>query len=120
MARLGRPPKYDIEIHPEKIVELMGQGYSIEGACGAMELHRDTHYAWIKQHSEYSDAVNLAIQKSAQFYDKLGVNAMAGKLKGFVPSVWIFTRKNLHKWKDRHEVSTEDNKPIELKYSVDD
>lgn len=61
-----------------------------------------TLHEWVKVHAEFSEAKRQAYAKNLLFYEKLGLTDMAGKIKGFNATVWIFNMKNRHKWRDVH------------------
>jgi hypothetical protein len=118
---LGRPTKYDPK-YCEELVEWMSKGMSFESFSGTIDTHRETLYEWAKQHKDFSDAKKLGREKSLIFYEKLGLSAQMGKIKGFIPSVHIFTMKNKHGWQDSINVNSNEStiKTMTLNYTINE
>ena len=113
----GRPTKYDPK-YCEMLISYMGKGLSIEAFAGSIEVNRDTIYEWLNKFPEFSDSYSVAKMKQADFFEKMGIQAMAGKIKGFNSATYIFTMKNKLKWTDRQEV--EQNNNINITIDSDD
>jgi transposase-like protein len=56
---VGRPSKYD-SAFCERVIAVMGDGYSFTAFCGEVGIAKDTGYNWVKEHQEFSDAVKVA------------------------------------------------------------
>jgi hypothetical protein len=56
---VGRPTEYQPE-YCELVIEKMGQGYSLTAFAGSIRVAKETVYRWIKEYSEFSDAVSRA------------------------------------------------------------
>jgi transposase-like protein len=93
----GRPSEYRSEFC-EAVQEYMGQGYSLTAFAGHIRVARDTVYAWVKAHRDFSDAVARA--RSAR------ITALEAKLlrsrKGAETTASIFALKNAcpDEWRD--------------------
>lgn len=93
----GRPTEYRPE-YCDAVQAHMGQGYSLTAFAGTIRVARETVYAWIKTHSEFSDAVARA--RAAR------VAALEAKLlrsrKGAETSAAVFALKNADptEWRD--------------------
>jgi hypothetical protein len=120
----GRPTKFEEE-HCERIIDLMSQGYSIEACAGALGVHKDTIYEWIKVHPEFSDAKRIGESASRYFWEKLGIthvlnvssgNKFENESTSLNSTVWIFNMKNRFGWRDKIEVSGDDDRPIAVAY----
>ncbi len=119
----GRPSEYRLEFCP-MVISHMSQGLSLETFGAVISHSKDTLYEWIKVYPEFSDAVNEARLKSQLFWERMGVNGTMGaplqvkNEKGetitingkFNPLSWKFNMQNRFHWKDRQDVTTNDEK----------
>lgn len=103
---MGAPTKYKPE-YCEMLKNHMAQGLSYECFAALVETHRDTLYEWEKVHPNFSDAKRLGKERMLLLFEKMGVQAMAGKIKGFNASTYIFTMKNKCGWTDKQEVTAQ-------------
>lgn len=108
----GRKSDYKIE-YCDQLVEHMSRGYSLESFAGKIGIHRSILYDWRDAHPEFKEAMLVGTDKSLLFYESLGIQGMAGKLKGFNASVYALTMANKHKWRQQHDV-TSDGEKLEL------
>ena len=95
----GRPSKYDPK-YCDKVVSLLSKGYSKEATAGKLGISRDTLYEWCQIHEDFSDSIKTGEAKSRYYWEKIGMDGMLGKVKGFRPVVWIFIMKNRFGWRD--------------------
>lgn|SRR3990167_7086635 len=104
----GRPTDY-IPEYCEQVEEFMSTGLSQEAFAGNIGVSEDTIYEWKKVHKEFSEAVKRGVSKSRKFWEELG---LVGTTEGnhFNAPTWIFNMKNRFKWKDRHDITTDDEK----------
>lgn len=113
----GRPSKYS-PAHCDSLVEHMKSGLSFESFAGTVGVHRDTLYEWEKRHAKFSDAKKRGEALSLLWWERLGKAAMLGEpitdsngrklsFENFNTTMWIFSMKNRHGWRDRHEVKTD-------------
>lgn len=72
----------------------------------------DTFKEYCKKYPEDfpTDIVRGAQVARRIFWEQLGVSGTAGKLPGFNAKSWEFNMKNRFKWKDRTDVTTDDEK----------
>lgn len=107
---VGRPTKYNPQFC-DKVVCLMAKGLSKDAVAGKLGISRDTLYEWCQVHEEFSDSIKEGEAKSRYYWEKIGMDGMMGKVKGFRPAVWIFIMKNRFGWRDnvniQEEVSSE-------------
>lgn len=96
----GRPSKYDPK-YCDEVIAHMRQGLSFETFAAKIDVNRDTIYEWRNQHDEFSDAVKKGFDLSQTYWEQMGVAGMAGKIKNFNATIWIFNMKNRFKWRDR-------------------
>lgn len=99
---VGRPTKYKPE-YCEQLIQHMSEGLMFESFAAVIDVNKDTLYEWCKRHPAFSEAKKTAISKNLLFYDKMSIAAMAGKIKNFNATTYIFNMKNRHHWRDRHE-----------------
>ena len=64
----GRPTLYRPE-YCEAAIEFMAQGYSITAFAGHMNVSRQTVYQWAQDYPAFSDALNTARAKSAEWWE---------------------------------------------------
>ena len=102
----GRPTKYKPE-YPEALVKHMSEGLSFESFAAQCDCSIECLYNWTRIHPEFSEAKKRATAKSLEFWEKMGRSGVAGKLKGFNVTAWIYTMKCRFKeqWGDKQEVS---------------
>ena len=110
----GRPTVYDSS-YPEKLIEHMASGLSYESFAGVIGVNRDSLYNWEKSHPEFYDAKKEGSSKNLLYWEKAGHEGLfetteyndQGKpiyKKTLNSTVWIFSMKNRHKWKDKQEL----------------
>jgi hypothetical protein len=96
----GRPSKYEPDFC-EKVIDFMGQGYSLTAFAGEIGVARSTINEWMGQHAEFSEAVKIGQAKRTGCLER-------GLLEGEVgPKVTarIFALKNAapEEWRDKVE-----------------
>src|SRR3990167_10988627 len=104
----GRPTDYKPE-YCKKLEEHMKRGLSLEAFGAVVDCSEDTLYEWRKVHPEFSESYKKGKSHSLQFWEELG---LVGTTEGnhFNAPTWIFNMKNRFKWKDRHDITTDDEK----------
>lgn len=107
--RAGRPSDYDPD-YCEQLVEHMGQGFSFESFAGKIGVHRSTLYNWADTYDEFQEAKEEGEMRSRYFWEGMGILGMSGRLPHFNSTTWIFNMKNRHSWKDKVDVTTDDQK----------
>ena len=112
MAKEGQPTKYKPE-YVKKLKEFLADGYPFEAFAGEVDVCPDTIYEWCKVHPEFSEAKKLGRSKGLKTFIDQGKKGAYGKIKGFNATPWIFMMKNIYGWKDRLEIS-EDEEVDEL------
>jgi hypothetical protein len=109
-GNVGRPSEYD-PAYCDAVIEYMAQGFSLTAFAGSIRKSRDAVYAWIRIHSEFSDAVSRA--RMAR------VTALEAKLlrsrKGAETSAAIFALRNADptEWRDVKHTSVDHNVRVE-------
>ncbi len=89
---MGTSGKYKSEFCT-KLIEHMSTGLSFVSFGAKAGVSEHTLHDWVHRYDEFAKAKALAEVKSLEFWEKLGVMAATGKIKGFQPAVWIFTMK---------------------------
>lgn len=99
----GRPTKYNPDFC-DLVIKLMKKGHSKLFVAGELGISRDTLYEWCRKYPEFSDTIKVGEMKSYAYWEDLGMRGMLGKVKGFKPSLWIFTMKARFGWSDNSPV----------------
>jgi len=88
----------------------MKQGLPFETFGCRLGVHRETLYEWAKVHKEFSDAKKMGREFQYEFWFKLGLGGAMGHkdMKAFKGTPWVFTMKNCFGWKDRIELTEDD------------
>jgi len=102
----------------EMLVDHMAKGLSIEAFAGEIGVTRNCVYKWRERHECFEKAFEQGKAKQHLFFEKMGIHAMAGKIKNFPASTYIFTMKNKLGWKDKVEV--DNNGSININIDDDD
>lgn len=100
---MARPTKYNPE-YCQLIAKWMKKGHSKLFVAGRLGISRDTLYEWCRKYPEFSDTIKVGEMQSYAYWEELGMKAMLGKMKGFRPSLWIFTMKARFGWRDNSPV----------------
>jgi hypothetical protein len=116
-CRPGRPTDYRPE-YCALVIEYMAQGYSLTAFAGTIRQARDTMYAWIRAHREFSDAVNRGRAARVAWLETKLLTARRGgevaasifALKNADPVEWKEVRDVRH----RHTLATETLSDAEL------
>ena len=116
-SKSGRPTLFKEE-YCQKLIDHMAEGLSYESFAGLLGVGRSTLYDWEKSHPQFSDSKKIGKDKMALFFERLGIDAMTGKIEGFNASTYIFTIKNKLGWRDKQEI--ENNTRIEINIDGDD
>ena len=96
--------------HAKTIYDLLSKGYSIEAVAGTLGIAKGTIYNWQKKHKDLKKAVEDGVSKGRLFWETLGIQGTVGQLKGFNVIGWIFNMKNRYAWKDRTDITSDDEK----------
>ena len=104
----GRPTKYKNE-YCDLLVNWMAGGLSFESFGSEVDASKQTLYTWTTKHPEFLDAKRVGTTKGQAFWEKLGRQAVVGKIPGFNATVWIFSMKNRFGWRDKQDIVTRDD-----------
>ena len=80
---MGRPTKYNKKI-AEKICSLIATDtYTVAEVCRMVKIHPDTYYTWIKEFSEFSDAIKKAEAERMAFFVAEAKKSLLRKIQGY-------------------------------------
>lgn len=116
----GAKTKFE-EKYCDMLLSHMSQGLSYETFSAVIGVTRKTLYNWEDKHKKWVEAKEKAIELCQTFWEKLGVfGAMGATIKNSKGEVidyskvnsamWIFNMKNRFNWKDRMDMTTDDEK----------
>lgn len=114
---VGRPTKYKQD-YCDMLVKHMAEGLSFESFAGHISVTKQILYDWCEKHPEFLDAKKLGWAKCLLFYEKIGRQAMVGKLPGFNLGSWCLNMKNRFGWTDRVEQKVEGASSITINYEL--
>ncbi len=114
----GRPTKYN-PAFCDLVIKLMRKGHSKLFVAGEIGISRDTLYEWCRKYPEFSDTIKVGEMKSYAYWEDLGMRGMMGKVKGFRPSLWIFTMKARFGWRDNSPVKTIEDDLDKLEHELE-
>jgi len=123
--RRGRPPgskniktNGGTRYHPgicDQVIAFLKRGYSKEVIAAHLGINRKTFGRWEKEHPALQEAVAEGLLYSQLWWETLGIKAASGKVKGFNASAWVFNMKNRFGWKDKQEISGDEDRPISVR-----
>jgi hypothetical protein len=73
----GRPDKYNEIYHPKAAYEIMALGATKTKCAQILAINRDTLYSWIREYTEFSDAIKRGMDKFVVDNVELGLNKRA-------------------------------------------
>lgn len=82
---VGRPSAYD-PAFCEKVVELGKLGKSVTQIACALDVSKETVYAWIREKPEFSDAMTRARAYSQAWWEEMGQAGLT--MQGFNAFLW--------------------------------
>lgn len=95
---MARPSEYDPK-YCDEVVAHMAEGYSLESFAAKLDVTRQTLYNWAEK-PEFFDAIKRGREKSQWHWEQIGQKGAKGKIKNFNVTAYIFTMKNLHRWRE--------------------
>ncbi len=111
--KAGQPTKYKEE-YCDMLLAHMAQGLSYESFAAIVDVTRDCLYKWEKANPKFLYSKKIGKEKMLLLFEKMGIQAMAGKIKGFNASTYIFTMKNKCGWTDKQEITSQGNIEISI------
>lgn len=119
----GRPPLEFKDEYCKMIKDHMAKGFSFESCAGLLGVHKETLYTWAKKFPQFSDAKREAFELSRLFWEKAAIDNLVNtsesgydelgnkvsRSKSLNSTAWIFNMKNRFGWRDRVEISANDD-----------
>jgi hypothetical protein len=109
---MSRPTKYK-DTYPDQLYEHMKGGLSFESFGGVIGVSEETLHKWKNQKSKYfrkafSESYKRGRTASMLHWEELGHDmVLAGQGNA---TAWIFNMKNRFNWKDKKDITTDDEK----------
>lgn len=107
----GRPTKYKQE-YCQQVIDWMAQGKSKTWCAAKMGIDVHTFIDWERNNPEFSAAGKKGMALSQAWWEDLGQNAAMGNVDNFNGTAWIFNVKNRFGWRDKVELSGDEEKPV--------
>lgn len=102
MAR-GFPTKYKPE-YCDELIEYMACGMSFDSFAGKVGVNIATVYDWAEANEEFFEAKKIGFAKCKDFWEKVGIKGVTGKIDGFNVAAYIFNMKNRFGWRDKVDI----------------
>ena len=122
MINKGGRPKIKLsdlrEDWKEAIIELSTEGASIVELAVLLNISRDTFYALSDREPEFFDTVKKCKELCEAWWKRKGRTELDNK--DFSYTGWYMNMKNRFGWKDKQEVTGNDNGPIVISLNKDD
>jgi hypothetical protein len=123
----GRPTKYDPSWMIDEAYEFMSKGYTKTALSGHLLITEDTLYRWIKNHQEFSEAVNIGLAQSQKpflddvktgfwhetKYDSKGKPIGSKSMNAQVTALYA---RNVYKWDAKEKEESNNNFNFNLSY----
>lgn len=97
------------------VIAFMKKGYSEKVVPAHLGIPQRIFLTWKNRYPELSDAVEEGKLHAQLWWETLGIKAAQGKVKNFNAACWNFNMKNRFNWKDRTEVSGDDEHPVSVR-----
>ncbi|MBY0316334.1 MAG: helix-turn-helix domain containing protein [Bdellovibrionales bacterium] len=113
----GRPTKYRTE-YCDEIIDFMSDGKSLTAFAAKLSVSKDTVYQWSKDHSDFSDALDIAKTKCEAFWEEAGLSGLfSEKGRSLNGRIWMFYMKSRFGWRDESSDPT-NVQTIRLAYAL--
>lgn len=80
---MGRPTKYNAKIAERICTLIAADTYTVAEICRMVKIHPDTYYTWVKENSEFSDAIKKAEAERMAFFVVEAKRSLVKKLQGY-------------------------------------
>lgn len=128
-SNTGRPTDYD-DKYPELLIEHLKKGYSFESFGGVVGACKKTLYNWCDAVPEFLHAKNKGQSYSLLEWERKGIDGLYNETfkdedgmtvsRSINTSIWIFNMKNRFGWRDKIEVSEEDETDLITEFTKDE
>lgn len=106
--------KFDKE-HIDILVNCLSSGTGRLKACEAAGIVHETFQNWMNEDSDFSDAIKKAELDGADAIQEKAEKAIQDKFsEQWQSAAWWLERTNPTKYKERKELGTPDNQPIQI------
>lgn len=99
----------------EKVVQFMKKGYGQDVISAHLGVSTRVFHGWMERHRDFRDAVEEGKRYSQLWWETQGIKAVQGQIKGFNASVWIFCMKNKFGWREKQEISGDEDRPVTVR-----
>ncbi len=106
----GRRSKYTPE-YGERLKDLMSEGLCLQEVCKELKISWGTFHTWKNKHAEFAQAVEEGKAKVIAWSIKHYRDHLISQADTKLWRMWMI---NVCGWRERHEHSTDSNKPLEL------
>lgn len=102
--------KYDPELHPVQIVEMMKQGKTISQVCMAFGISRPTYYTWREKHEKFREASEFADTCRQAYWEEILAKGCEGKIPYFNSNAIAFNmRAQFQDYREKEPQNTTNN-----------
>lgn len=99
---------------PDEARDIMAKGYSKTVVAASLGISRKVFWEWERRHLALAEALKEGEMLSQLWWETEGLKAMQGGTPGFNAAVWIFNMKNRFGWRDKQEITGDDDKPVSV------
>lgn len=116
----GRPSEYDPSFC-QIAIDALEKGFSKEAVAGHLRINKDTLYQYIKKHPDFADAIKEGLELSRIFWEKKALETITHTKAGtqLNSTSWIFNMKNRFGWRDKMEVSVDEDTKKSFGFKLD-
>lgn len=107
----GRPRRAFMRKWCAMLYVHMAEGFSFESFGGVIVASTETLYTWLAEEADFAKAKNIGEAAARLWWENEGMLA-ARMGKDYNAAIWIFNMKNRFGWRDMHEVTGKDGKPL--------
>jgi transposase-like protein len=79
----GRKTKYSPKLVTRICALIEADSYTVAEICRMVKIHPDTYYAWLREFSEFSDAIKKAYDNRMAFFVAEAKKSLVKKLQGY-------------------------------------
>jgi len=109
-----RPTKYTDDL-PDKIIEFMRTGMSIEEVCYELKICKQTFYNWCDIYPEFLDAKKKGVDFACGWWMKQAREALRDK--EFSATLFYMNMKNRFGWTDKSDITSGGESLAKIKIS---
>lgn len=80
---MGRPTKYSQKLIDKICALIEADTYTVSEICRMVNINPDTYYTWLKENSEFSDAIKKAQDARTAFFVAEAKKSLLKKIQGY-------------------------------------